>query len=85
MTSAETKVWYLTNGWSAINLWLTEMAAKGIRRVYIANFEIIPPYIEKGTLIRVFNLECGAWEMKEDEDGDLVCIKRTHTKEKNYG
>ena len=60
----------------AIWQWLSEMAAKNIKRVYITNYEFIPDEINKEALIDIFNDDSSSWEMILDEDSDLVCVAK---------
>lgn len=73
MSKGRTTDWYLKY-WSVLNQWLSELAAKHVRRVYICNYEIIPDNIDKPQLIEIFNSDSNSWKMVMDEDGDLVCL-----------
>lgn len=75
MANDATVRWYETF-WSTFNLWLSEMAAKNIKRVYINNFEFIPENINKSVLADAFNKDSNSWRMVLDEDFDLVCIAK---------
>lgn len=75
MANDATVRWYETF-WSTFNLWLSEMAAKNIKRVYINNFEFIPENINKSVLADAFNEDSNSWRMVLDEDFDLVCIAK---------
>lgn len=72
----KTKEWYANEGWSCINLWLTEMAAKNVSRVYVGNFEIFPAYIDKEALLQAFNSDTRNWVMRLDSDNEFVCTLR---------
>lgn len=73
MTKDMTVSWYESYGWILMNKWLTEMAAKNYRKVYIANFEFIPENINKEVLVKTFNSDSNDWRLCLDDEGDFVC------------
>lgn len=73
MTKSMTVSWYERYGWVLMNKWLTEMAAKNYRKVYIANFEFIPGNIDKEAFVQTFNLDSNNWRLTLDDEGDFVC------------
>lgn len=75
MTERATFCWY-QKFWPLVNKWLSEMAAKNIKRVYITNYEFIPDEINKEALIDIFNEDSNSWKMILDEDLDLVCVAK---------
>ena len=75
MTEKATFCWY-QKFWPLVNKWLSEMAAKNIKRVYITNYEFITDEINKEALIDIFNDDSSSWEMILDEDSDLVCVAK---------
>lgn len=75
MTEKATFCWY-QKFWPLVNKWLSEMAAKNIKKVYITNYEFIPDEINKEALIDIFNDDSSSWEMILDEDLDLVCVAK---------
>lgn len=77
MSAQETVDWYVKIGWSAINEWLCQLAAKNYNRAYLGNLEIIPPNADKQALISIFN-EGSLWHLELDEDGDFLCTRKEY-------
>ncbi len=68
--------WYETTGWKSINNWLTEMASRGISKIYLQNLEVVPDCIDSSALIQAFNQDSSTWEMMLDSEDDLVIRKK---------
>lgn len=69
-----TKKWYETEGWMPISQWLTELTPNEfLKQVYIENFDVIPPFIDKKALCALFNEDGGTWKMGVDNEGNLIC------------
>ena len=75
MTEKATVSWY-QKFWPLVNNWLSEMAAKNIKHVYITNYEFVPDEINKEALIEIFNEDSNSWKMVLDEDADIVCVAK---------
>ena len=74
--------WYQTKGWKLINDKLVEVAARGYGLMYIENFDVIPPNIDKASLAAAFNEDSNSWVMEVEEDDDeqtLVIKKKGHS------
>lgn len=76
-SSSSTRAWYEKIGWKAISDWITELSAKGLKRVYIENFEIIPSSADKKELCVCFNEDChSGWKLRMELDGKLVAERK---------
>lgn len=70
---AKTRSWYEEKGWKEICEWVTELAPKeSVDYIYIENFEVIPPDIDKDVLCALFNADNGYWYMDMDREGSLL-------------
>ena len=73
MSEEKTIEWY-DQFWYMLNIWLSEMAAKKVRRVYVMNYDFVPEDINKAVFMELFNEDSNSWELTLDEESDLVCV-----------
>ena len=73
MSEEKTIEWY-DQFWYMLNIWLSEMAAKKVRRVYVMNYDFVPDDINKAVFMELFNEDSNSGELTLDEESDLVCV-----------